>query len=113
MQKYLEKKMAVNQREIYEIFLKFDRRRMGMIGEDDVRKQFQGREKDGKLEKNKVTQQKKKKKTAKSNVQRVGRGSLAEVQTLFVTYLSVLVKSVRILDAWRVQLIHTNPYIYF
>ena len=94
MKEYLKERMAVNERELYEIFEKFDHKRQGRIDREDFCRELRI---SGKKEKT------------------CDRGTKAtyEMECKFIEYVSTIVKSCRVIDVWRKELMKIEPYVIF
>jgi DNA gyrase/topoisomerase IV subunit A len=94
MNDYLKDRVACNEREVYEIFEKFDHQRLGVIERADFCREVHSKGK--KMEKF-----------------REGISITHEIEAKFINYLTTIVKSGRVLDVWRKELLSIEPYAIF
>ena len=83
MRKYIDGKIACNDREIYDLFERFDHNRSGVISSVDFKHEIMVELKKGKHQK------------------RVKKEEHQVIEQRFICLLSTMIRSTRVLDTWR------------
>lgn len=94
MTQFVEGKISCNEKDIYEIFEKFDHKRRGYIDKQDFCRELHPT---------------KKKALKKTNFKKASY----EIQSKFLYCLSIIIKSGRVIDVWRKELRTLEPYRIF